>query len=255
MRVSIITVVFNGEDTIEDTILSVASQTYDDIEHIIIDGASTDQTMDIINRYAGKIAVVVSEPDQGIYDAMNKGITLATGEIIGFLNADDVYADKRVVETIADIFKTSDAEGCFGDLVYVRRNDLSKVVRHWQSGHYKKNAFSMGWMPAHPTFFAKSRVYKRYGGFDLSYKLAADFELLARLIGRHNIKTFYVPKVLVKMRLGGVTNKSITNVLRQNIEIYRALKSNGLPVSCFFIIKKIYVRIKQFIAGFVYGKA
>jgi len=181
MKISIITVCYNSAETITDTITSVASQQYNDKEHIIVDGASRDSTMDIV-KSADSISRYISEPDKGIYDGMNKGLRLATGDVIGLLNADDFYADDTVLSQVANVFKDPNMKACFANLVYVDQHDTSRVVRYWKSRPYQQGLFKSGWMPAHPTFFVKKEVYAQYGLFDLSYKIAADFELLFRLI-------------------------------------------------------------------------
>lgn len=246
MKISIITVVFNNEKTIEDTILAVAAQTHPDIEHIVVDGASTDGTMDVVRRHRGKIAKLVSEPDEGIFDAMNKGIRLATGEVIAFLNADDIYADNTVLEQVASVFFDPSVDACYANLVYVDPVDLNKVVRFWKSQEFKPGLFQKGWVPAHPTFFARKKVYQQHGNYDVSLKLAADYELMLRFLEKFKVKSVYIPRVFVKMRTGGVSNNSIRNILQQNIEIYRACKKNGVPVSPFFVFTKIFSKLSQF---------
>ena len=248
MKVSIITVSFNSALTIKDTINSVLSQTYQDIEYIIIDGASSDKTLDIIKSYNGKLTYI-SEKDGGIYDAMNKGIALATGDVIGTLNADDFYTNENVLEEIAQLFMDSNVEACFGDLVYVDQKSTNKIVRYWKSRDYILGLFKSGWMPAHPTFFVRKSVYDRLGGFNLEYRIAADFELLFRFIEQNEINTKYLPKVLVKMRLGGTTNKSLSNILRQNKEIISTLKKYYPDFSVLkFIFKKLSDRFFQFLS-------
>jgi len=218
MKISIITVCYNSADTIADTIASVASQQYKDKEHIIVDGASRDSTMDIV-KSAGSITRYISEPDKGIYDGMNKGLKLATGDVIGLLNADDFYADDTVLTQVAEAFKKPNIQACFANLVYVDQHDTSRVVRYWKSRPYQQGLFKSGWMPAHPTFFVRKEVYEQYGLFDLSYKIAADFELLFRFIEQKNITTAYIDNVLVHMRTGGTTNKNLKNIWVQNKEI------------------------------------
>lgn len=246
MKISIITVVFNNEKTIEDTILAVESQTHPDIEHIVVDGASTDGTMDVVRRHQGKIAKLVSEPDEGIFDAMNKGIKLATGEVIAFLNADDIYADNTVLEWVASVFADTSVEACYANLVYVDPVDLNKVVRFWKSQDFKPGLFQKGWVPAHPTFFARKKVYQQYGDYDVSLRLASDFELMLRFLEKFKVKSVYIPRVFVKMRTGGVSNNSIRNIIQQNMDIYRACKKNGVPVSPFFAFTKIISKLSQF---------
>ena len=246
MKISIITVVYNSAATIEDTIMSVASQTYQDVEHIVVDGASTDGTLSVIHRHMDKIKRFISEPDKGIYDAMNKGIRLAGGDVIGFLNADDIYADNSVLEKVAGVFDDSAVDACYADLVYVSKDDLNKVIRYWKSREYQEGLFRKGWMPAHPTFFVRKAVYDKYGGFDLDFKFQSDFDLTMRFLEVYKIKAVYIPEIFVKMRVGGATNRSPINIIKGNIEAYRACKKNGLNVSLFFIVRKILSRIPQF---------
>ncbi len=243
--VSIITVVYNGSATIRDCLASVASQSYP-VEHIIIDGGSTDDTLKIVSEFP-HVARVVSERDNGIYDAMNKGIHLATGDIIGLLNADDVYVDDRVLEKIGDVFANPAVDGCYSDLVYVERIDTGKIVRYWKSCAYNDTLFKKGWMPPHPTFYVRKTVYDRLGLFDLNFKIASDSELMLRFIGKHRIATKYIPHVTVKMRLGGTTNKSIANIIKQNHEIYRAARKNEISLSLFYLVHKLQNRLLQFL--------
>ncbi len=255
MKISIITVCFNSEKTIEDTILSVMSQTHRDIEYIIIDGGSTDQTLSIIDKYKSNINQLISESDEGLYDAMNKGIKLATGDVIGILNSDDVFHDDDILRNISIHISSPEVDACYGDLVYVSAHDLDKVVRLWRSCSYDASLWSTGWMPAHPTFFAKSDVYKHHDLFDISNRLAADYEFLIRVIGRGKIRVKYIPKVLVRMRLGGVTNKNLTNIIRQNFEIIRAAKINGFNFSVIrFIVNKFKIKLNEYRRASLYLK-
>lgn len=247
MKISIITVCFNSASTIEDTIKSVLSQTHKDIEYIIIDGGSTDETLSIIENYRESISCVISEPDDGLYDAMNKGIRAATGDVIGILNSDDVFENHSVLFNIAANICDSDVDACYGDLVYVLQNNLSKVVRMWKSCAYEEKLWATGWVPAHPTFFAKAYVYKEYGVFDTSNSLAADYEFLIRVIGKNGIRVKYLPKILVRMRLGGATNKSIKNIVKQNYEIIRSARRNGFNFSVItFIFSKLRIRFHEY---------
>ncbi len=250
MNISIITVCFNSETTIEDTIKSVVEQKNVAVEHVIIDGGSNDGTLDILNK-SKSISKIFSEKDDGIYDAMNKGIAIATGDIIGTLNADDFYINNQVLKSVANVFLDPSVEACYSDLIYVRQDDVDKVVRFWKSSDYKVGLFKDGWMPPHPTFFVRRSVYKRFGGFDLNYKLAADFELLFRFIEQNKIKTRYLAKVLVKMRLGGASNKNISNVIKQNKEIISILSGHYVHFSILrFLIRKILNRSAQFYYGY-----
>lgn len=245
--ISVITVCFNSSATIEDTINSVEAQIYSNVEHLVIDGASTDSTMEIVGQHAS-IKRAISEPDGGIYDAMNKGISIAQGEIIGMLNADDLYADDDVLSRVSELFSDASIDACYADLVYVKQQDTNVIVRYWKSREFESGLFKDGWMPAHPTFFVRKSVYERLGGFDLNYKIAADFELLFRFIEQHKIRTRYLPKVLVKMRLGGTTNKSLANIYKQNREILRVLKCNYSRFSISnFILNKAISRFTQFL--------
>lgn len=246
MKVSVITVVFNGAPTIGETLASVDVQTHPDIEHIVVDGASTDGTLNVIKQHGHHVARLISEPDRGIYDAMNKGILLATGEIVGILNADDVYAHSHVLEDVIKLFEETSIDACFGDLVYVDRQKTDQVIRYWKSKPYHDGLFEKGWMPPHPTFFVRRKIYNLLGLFDLNFNIAADVELLMRFIAKHRIKTAYLPQILVKMRVGGTTNRSWTNIIKQNLEIYKAAHKNGLKLSPFFVLYKFVDKITQF---------
>lgn len=250
MRISIITVVYNNVETLEDTILSVAAQNHRNIEHIVVDGGSNDGTLAIIEKYRDKLASVISEPDKGIYDAMNKGIAISTGEVIGFLNADDIYSTNNSVTMVATTFyDNTEIDACYSDLVYVAENDLDNIVRFWKSCDYKEGLFEKGWCPAHPTLFVKNNVYRKYGDFDLRYDMGNDVEIMMRFIYRRKIVTKYIPKVLVKMRTGGTSNKSIKNILKQNIEIIKAARSNGVNISLFmFLVNKFINKTSQYIS-------
>lgn len=248
MKISIITVCFNSAKTIGDTLRSVREQTYKNIEHIIVDGGSTDSTLAVVVTEGAHVAKIVSEKDKGIYDAMNKGIALATGDVIGFINADDFYASSSVLATVAAAFEKSKASSCYGDLCYVSQSDPSRVVRYWRSNSFVPMSFESGWCPPHPTFFVHRSVYEKLGGFDLDFKIAADFELMARYLESARISSFYMPDVLVKMRLGGTTNKSLGNIWKQNVEIRKALNKLGLRFSVFkFVLPKLVSRAMQFV--------
>ena len=247
IKISIITVCYNSAITIEDTINSVLNQKNASVEHILVDGASTDGTVEIIQNYFS-ITKLVSEEDNGIYDAMNKGIALATGDIVGILNADDFYANENVLESVAKVFLDPTIEACYGDLVYVKQDNVDQVVRFWKSRDYASGLIKSGWIPAHPTFFVRKSVYDKLGSFDLNYKIAADFELLFRFIEQNKIKTKYFPRVLVKMRLGGTSNKNISNIIRQNNEIIAILNKHYADFSLFkFVFRKMFNRLFQYI--------
>ncbi len=247
MKISIITVCFNSASTIEETILSVAAQKYADKEHLVIDGASTDGTVGILRRHSS-IAHWVSEADRGIYDAMNKGVAMASGEIVGTLNADDVYADDTVLSQVAAVFADPAVEACYADLVYVDKHHPDKVVRYWKSCPYKAGLFERGWMPAHPTFFVRRRVYEQFGTFDLNFSRQADFELTMRFLAVHGIKSVYIPRIWVKMRAGGISNNSMRGMIKGNLEAWRACRKNKLDVGPFFMLTKIMSRVPQWFA-------
>lgn len=247
-KISLITVSYNSAATIEDTIKSVASQKYGSTEYIVVDGLSSDDTPVILQRYSHVISRVISEKDSGIYDAMNKGIACATGDIIGLINSDDVLSDDLVLQRVSQVFQENpDVEACYGDLCYVSQNDLKNTVRYWRSKPHKRGFFSKGWVPPHPTFYIRREVFEKYGGFDLNFDIAADFELMLRFMEVHQIKTVYLPNVLVRMRLGGTTNKSVKNIYLQNLEIRRALRKHDISSPLFnFIFYKLCSRLSQF---------
>jgi glycosyltransferase involved in cell wall biosynthesis len=245
MKITIITVCFNSAETIGQTIASIASQNYSNKEHIIVDGASKDNTMDIVKN-ASSVASYISEPDKGIYDAMNKGIKLATGDIIGLLNADDFYADETILTQVSEVFQDPAIQACYADLIYVDQKDTSRVLRYWKSKNFRSGLFKKGWMPAHPTFFVRREVYEQLGNFNLEFPRQADFELTMRFLEIHQIKSVYIPKIWVKMRIGGASNNSIKGIIKGNLEAYRACRMHRLAVGPFFIARKILSRIPQF---------
>jgi glycosyltransferase involved in cell wall biosynthesis len=234
---SIITAVFNGSSTIRDCLQSVCIQSLS-VDHLIIDGSSTDNTLDIV-REINPQARIVSERDHGIYDAMNKGILLSTGDVIGILNADDLYASPDVLAKVAAIFDDPSVDCCYGDLMYVKEIDSKRsgegyrngdfiVTRYWRSGEFNPNRFYRGWMPPHPTFFVRRRIYEKYGSFNLNLGSAADYELMLRFLLKHRINTVYIPEVLVRMRAGGVSNASVKNRLRANLMDRKAWGVSGM---------------------------
>jgi glycosyltransferase involved in cell wall biosynthesis len=247
MKVSIITVVFNGQDTIKDTVKSVLAQDYPDVEYIIIDGASTDGTMKIIHSYSDRIARIVSEPDQGIYDAMNKGIKLATGDVVGILNSDDFYASSDVISTVVQQFEISQADSVFGDLIFVKPDSLDQVVRYYSSAKFHPKQFAAGWMPAHPTFFVKRWAYEQHGLFKTDYEIASDYELLIRFLAKHQLSYRYIPKVMVKMRAGGVSTKNLRSNWVLNREIVRGCAENGIQTNMIRVLSKYFTKVFQLI--------
>ncbi|HRG58187.1 MAG TPA: glycosyltransferase family 2 protein [Bacteroidia bacterium] len=246
IKVSVVTVTYNSAETIEDTIKSVINQDYNNIEYIIIDGVSNDNTLQIVDKYKHKITKVISEKDAGIYDAISKGINLATGEVVVALNSDDMYASSDAISSVVEVFKNTHADAVYGDLNYVDRNDTNKIVRKWKSGNYKRGQFLKGWMPPHPTFFVKKHCYQKYGSFDLRLKSAADYELMLRFIHVHEIKVAYLPKLIVNMRAGGQSNVSFKNRFKANREDRKAWEINGLKPGFFTLIRKPLSKIKQY---------
>jgi len=249
MRISIITVCYNSAVTIRDTFESVLSQTYSDIDYIVIDGNSNDETVRIIIKYEQKFNGKmrwISEPDNGLYDAMNKGIKMATGDVIGILNSDDLFYNSTVLERIMSVFNNSnDIEAVYADLYYVSKTNTSNIVRKWITGEQK--LFKTGWHPAHPALYIKKDVYDKYGLFNLQYKLASDFEIMLRFIDKYKIKMIYFHEILVKMRIGGKTNKNIRNIFLQNIEILKAFNENKIHVNPLtYSFKRIFSKLLQY---------
>lgn len=246
--ISIITAAYNSESTIKDTIESVLRQSCLDYEYIIVDGGSKDGTVDIVEQYIPKFKGrmrYVSEPDQGIYDAMNKGFQMASGDVLALINSDDFFCDDYALEKVVKIFEDKpDVDGVYADLYYVSHNNTDNIIRKWVTGTQKP--FAKGWLPAHPTFYVKRECYKKYGYFNLEYKLAADFELMLRFVERYHINLAYLPESLVKMRLGGATSKNIGNIIKQDKECYRAFKENNVPVDCFYLLYRFWPKIRQF---------
>jgi glycosyltransferase involved in cell wall biosynthesis len=250
LKVSIITVVRNNQYTIKDAINSVLNQTYSNIEYIVIDGFSTDGTVDIIKSYGSSIDKFISQKDDGIYDAMNKGIKMATGDIVGILNSDDFYINNSVIENIVNEFQKKDFDSVYANLVYVKSSNLNKVVRYYDSSHFSPKKFAYGWMPAHPTFFVKRDIYVKYGLFKTNYKISADYEILARFIGKYKITYSYINKTIIKMRLGGVSTNGLKNSFILNQENIRACRENGIYTNWLMIISKYPKKI----IGLLYKK-
>ncbi len=205
---------------------SLNTQTRRNFEHIVIDGGSSDQTLEIIRSQPSQPALLVTEPDGGLYDALNKGFRFASGDVIGLLHSDDLFADDRVLERVARALDDPQVDGVYGDLDYVAREDPSRIVRRWRSGAYSPERLSRGWMPPHPTLFLRRSVIEHWGGFDTSYQIAADYDVILRYLVKGRIRLKYIPEVLVKMRVGGESNRSLGRILRKSREDFRALRSN-----------------------------
>ena len=248
MKISIITVVYNNEKTIKDAMQSVLGQSYRDIEYVIIDGGSRDNTVNFINEYKEKIGYFISEKDNGLYDAMNKGIKACTGDVIGILNSDDLYQDLDVIIDVMQQFNNDPKlDILYGDLVYVKSDDTNKIVRNWKSKGYYEQFFENANVPPHPALFVKSKVYNESGLFDLQYKLAADYELMLRMFKKHKFNSKYLNRLIIKMRLGGATNQSFSNIVNQNKEILKSWKNNGLNAPFYLMPLRIFKRLSQFI--------
>ncbi len=245
MKISIITASYNSAATIADTLRSVAGQSYRNIEHIVIDGASTDNTLQIVNSVGGPAVRVVSEPDKGIYDAMNKGLALATGDVVGLLNSDDCYADANVLERVANAMRNPLVDACFGDLEFVDQQDMSRVLRYWKPGPHTVGACSKGWMPPHPTFYVRRQAYERHGGFDLAFPMAADFEMSLRLLDVVKLKSVYIPEVLVRMRTGGASNRGFASVVRNNRETAKACIKHGFSGGVRFLTSRMLLKLPE----------
>ena len=247
MKITTITVCFNSAETIVDTLQSVSDQTYPTVEHIVVDGASSDNTKALIEVHGKHVAKLVSEPDSGIYDAMNKGLALATGDVVGFLNSDDIYADPRALERVAQAFTDPEVGAVYGDIVFVARQDTSHVVRLWTSRSYTAGLCSRGWMPPHPSLYVRRSVYDKYGGYDLAFPAAADFEMALRLLDIERVSSVYVPTIQVRMRMGGQSTRSIRNIISGSREVSRACRKHGLPGGIRFAVARLLVKLPQFL--------
>jgi glycosyltransferase len=245
LKISIITAVYNSAGTIGDCLVSVKQQTYPAIEHIVIDGASTHNTLEIV-RDISPHARVVSEPDKGIYDALNKGVRMASGDVIGILHADDLFAGPDILTKVQACLSSNGADACYGDLLYVARGDTTKIIRYWRSGQYHPRSFYWGWMPPHPTFFVKRAVYEKYGLFNLAMGSAADYELMLRFLVKQRVRVAYIPEVLVKMRVGGTSNASLANRIRANRNDRKAWEVNGLRPYPWTLLFKPLRKIPQY---------
>ena len=226
VKISLVTATWNCAATVADCLASVAGQSYANREHVLIDGASRDDTLRVLQAHREQLAVLVSEPDRGIYDALNKGIARASGDVVGFLHADDVFAGPDVLARVAAVFADPTVSAVYGDLEYVRKDDVSQVVRHWQSSPFSRRRLEWGWMPPHPTLYVRREWYERIGGFDARYRIAADYFSILCMFSQPDFKAVYLPEVLVKMRLGGASNRSLKAIIRKSSEDWRALRES-----------------------------
>jgi len=246
LHISVITAVLNRATTLAAALRSVHGQEWPDVEHVVIDGGSTDGSLEILRQHRWAISKLVSEPDGGIYDALNKGISAATGDVIGFMHADDEFATPDALVRVAQAFEDPDVDAVYGDLVYVKRHDTSQVVRYWRAGTYQRSQLAHGWMPPHPTFYVRRGVYSRLGGFDTRYRIAADYENMLRILWCGSVKAAYIPQVLVRMRVGGMSNKSFFNVLNKSREDYSALRQNRIGGLQALLLKNV-TKLPQFV--------
>lgn len=246
MKISVVTAVYNRKDTIEDALLSVQSQDYENVEHVIQDGCSKDGTLEVVNKFLTPTTNLVSEPDSGIYDAINKGIERSSGDVIGLMHSDDFFARPNILSKVARVFENSEIDGVYGDLEYVAYNDPSRVIRRWRSGEYSHNLLLNGWMPPHPTLYLRREVFDKWGLYDTSFQIAADYDAMLRYLWTGNISLAYIPEVFVKMRVGGESNRSIGRILRKSREDYQALKNNGVGGAATLLGKNVR-KVRQFI--------
>ena len=245
LQISVITAVRNRADTIEEALHSVQAQDWPRVEHIVIDGASKDGTLAILQGHRDRLAHLVSEADGGLYDALNKGIARASGDIVGFLHADDQLASSSALSKVAAAFDDPAVDAVYGDLVYVRKDNPNEVVRYWRAGAYSRSMLALGWMPPHPTFYVRRSVYARFGLFDTSYRIASDYDSMLRILWRGSVTAAYVPEVLVRMRLGGISNRSWRAMLEKSREDLSALRRHGVGGLPAVLLKNVS-KIPQF---------
>jgi glycosyltransferase involved in cell wall biosynthesis len=245
MKISVITATYNSAETLADCLDSLRMQTHPDIEHVVIDGASSDGTLALLEARRQDVSVLVSEPDGGIYDALNKGIRLSTGHAVGFLHSDDFYATSDALACVADAFADPRIDAVYGDLEYVSKRQANRVIRRWKAGVCRRHDLALGWMPPHPTLFVRRELYARIGGFDTGFPIAADYHSVLRLFSMPGFKAIYLPKVLVKMRMGGASNRSLANVLSKSRQDLAALRQTGSG-GMFSLLAKNLRKLPQF---------
>lgn len=247
MKVSIITATYESRETISNCIISVNVQCYPKIEHIVIDGNSKDDTVDVIQHQPNRVFLLVSEPDMMVYDALNKGIKNTTGDIIGLLHSDDMFGSEHTISHIVETFERTGADVVYGDLVFVQRNNTTKVIRYWKSSPCTSGKLSRGWMPPHPTVFMRREVYEKYGFFDLSYRISADYDFLLRVFKDRSLKFEYMPELITRMRIGGISTGTVKNIIRKSKEDYLVLKKNKVLFPLLVVLLKISSKLPQFL--------
>ncbi|MBI3502057.1 MAG: glycosyltransferase [Bacteroidetes bacterium] len=248
MKVSIITVCKNSESAIESAIESVLNQDYKDVEYIIIDGKSSDSTISIIEKYKNRISKFISEKDEGMYFALNKGIQLASGDVVGLLHSDDFYPHEKIISRVVKEFEEKKVDSIYGDMQYVQKENTEKVFRHWKSKPFDAKNFLKGWMPPHPAFFVKRICYEKFGMFNTQFSISADYELMLRFLYKHKISSSYIPEVLVKMRTGGISNVNLKSRIKANREDKLAWTINNLKPNSFTLILKPLSKLRQFVS-------
>lgn len=245
LQITVVTAVKNRAATLGACLRSVQGQTWPGVEHIVVDGGSTDGTLGVLATSRAHLAKLICEPDRGVYDALNKGIREASGDVIGFMHADDEFASPRTLERIAQAFEDPSVDAVYGDLVYVRQDDPARIVRYWRAGRYTRAQLANGWMPPHPTFYARRRAYRQFGGFDTRFRIAADYEHMLRLLWGGGVHAAYIPEVLVRMRTGGMSNR-LLNLLLKSREDYAALRANGIGGPVHALLMKNVTKLPQF---------
>jgi glycosyltransferase len=245
MKISIITVVFNNKNRISVAIDSVVKQTNADIEYIVVDGGSSDDTQAVVNSYGKKVSKFICEPDKGIYDAINKGILISTGEVVGLLHSDDIFGNEQIISMITEVFDNTGADGVYGDLNYVSKENPEKVIRHWKSGPFKTSMLHRGWMPPHPTLFLKRKIFDNYGLYDSGFKISSDYDFMLRIMSRPELKFEYLPQIITRMRVGGTSNRSLKNIIRKSKEDLQALRKNNAGGWSVLLMKN-FSKIGQF---------
>lgn len=239
MKISVITAVRNNRDTVAAALDSILAQTHPELELIVIDGASTDGTLEVLQGYGERLQVLISEPDQGIYDALNKGLAHASGDIVGFLHADDLLANSSALADIARAFAGGSVDAVYGDLQYVKKSQPLLVVRHWRGGEFTPVRLAWGWMPPHPTLYLRRQIYERFGKFDTSYRIAADYDFMLRILRSGELRVQYLPRVLVNMRVGGTSNRSLLNLWCKSREDLQILQRQGVGGAGTLLLKNL----------------
>ena len=246
LKISIITIVYNRSETVSQALESIFSQRYSNFETIVVDGGSTDGTLLVIDKYIKNINIFIAEKDDGIYDALNKGVALATGDVIGILHADDLLENNDILYKISNVFADPSIEAVYGDLVYVKSNNINQVIRYWKAGIYDQSSFKRGWMPPHPTLYLRRSVYERFGLFDIRYRISADYDAILRFLAIEKVRTAYIPEILVRMRAGGISNRSLANIINKSLEDFDIIRRYNMGGVLTLLLKNIR-KFRQFL--------